>query len=61
MQNSSLRNWKRRPGNFNTFIFAEGEKDKLDKLIEKFQNYCIPKKNTTMERHKFNTRTQGNT
>ena len=50
MQNSSLRNWKRRPGNFNTFTFADGEKDKLDKLIEKFQNYCIPKKNTTMER-----------
>ena len=46
---------------FNTFTFADGEKDKLDKLIEKFQNYCIPKKNITMERHKFNTRTQDST
>ena len=46
---------------FNTFTFAEAEKDKLDKLLEKFENYCIPKKNVTMERHKFNTRTQGST
>ena len=46
---------------FNTFTFADREKDKLDKLIDKFQNYCIPKKNITMERHKFNTRTQGST
>ena len=29
---------------FNTFTFAEAEKDKLDKLLEKFENYCIPKK-----------------
>ena len=46
---------------FNTFTSAEGGKDKLDKLLEKFENYCIPKKNVTMERHNFNTRTQGST
>ena len=46
---------------FTTFTFADGENDKLDKLIEKFQNYCIPKKNITMEEHKFNTRIQGST
>ena len=45
---------------FNTFVFAE-QKDKLEPLLEKFESYCIPKKNVTMERHKFNTRTQGST
>ena len=46
---------------FNTFVFAEEQKDKLEPLLEKFESYCIPKKNVTMERHKFNTRTQGST
>ena len=30
-------------------------------MLAKFENYCIPKKNVTMERHKFNTRVQGST
>ena len=46
---------------FNTFVFAEEQKDKLEPLLEKFESYCIPKKNVTMERYKFNTRTQGST
>ena len=61
MQNTSLCDWKEGRDIFNTYTFAEAEKDKLDTLLEKFENYCIPKKNVTMERHKFNTRTQGST
>ena len=36
-------------------FFPEEEKDKFTPLLAKFENYCIPKKNVTMERHKFNT------
>ena len=46
---------------FNTFVFPEEEKDKFTPLLTKFENYCIPKKKLTMERHKFNTRVQGST
>ncbi|MCG7876437.1 MAG: RNase H-like domain-containing protein [Candidatus Thiodiazotropha endolucinida] len=46
---------------YNTFVLQEAEQDKLAPLLTKFENYCIPKKNITMERHKFNTRTQGST
>ena len=37
---------------FNTFTFAEAERDILVKFLEKFENYCIPKKNVTTESHK---------
>ena len=46
---------------FNTFVFPEEEKDKFTPLLAKCENYCIPKKNVTMKRHKFNTRLQGST
>ena len=46
---------------FNTFVFPEEEKDKSTPLSTKFENYCIPKENVTMVRHKFNTRVQGST
>ena len=31
---------------------------KLDKVLEKFDEYCEPRKNTTMARHKFLTHRQ---
>ncbi|XP_062610112.1 uncharacterized protein LOC134271904 [Saccostrea cucullata] len=41
---------------YNNFQFAQNEDEKkLDKIIEKFEAYCMPKKNTTYERHKFFT------
>ena len=44
---------------FNTFAFeSPGDEKKLDKLEEKFEAYCIPRKNVTWERHVFNTRNQ---
>ena len=44
---------------FNTLTFEnEGDAKKLDKLLEKFEAYCIPRKNITWERHVFNTRNQ---
>ena len=29
---------------YNTFTFADGEKDKIAPLIKKFEDYCTPKK-----------------
>ena len=44
---------------FNTLSFdSAGDEKKLDKVIEKFEAYCIPRKNVTWERHVFNTRNQ---
>ena len=44
---------------FNTFIFEAGEdKEKLNKLKEKFEQYCEPRKNLTYLRHLFFTRSQ---
>ena len=43
---------------YNTFIFAEGEENKIETLIKKFELYCTPKKNVTFKRHVFNTRNQ---
>lgn len=45
----------------NTFQFAEDEVDKIIPLIQKLDDYCTPKQNTTMERYKFNKRAQGET
>jgi hypothetical protein len=44
---------------YNTFHFGEGEVDKLEVLLKKFEDYCIPKTNVTVIRHRFNTRVQG--
>ena len=44
---------------FNTFTWErEGDEDKVDKILEKFQFSCKPHKNTTWDRHVFNTRNQ---
>ena len=43
---------------FNTFSFEEGEVDKPQNLVDKFEVYCNPKRNITYERHLFNTRMQ---
>ena len=44
---------------YNSFTWARGgDEMKLDKIIEKFQTYCNPRKNLTYERHIFNTRNQ---
>ena len=39
----------------NTFTFTgDNTKEKIDSLVEKFNEYCNPKKNVTFERYKFN-------
>ena len=43
---------------YNTMTFAEGEENKLDVLFRKFEAYCKPKQNITVERYRFNTRAQ---
>ena len=40
---------------YNTFTFTEAETDKIDPLIQKFEQHCAWKKNLTFERYKFNT------
>lgn len=40
---------------YNNFTFADGDGMKLDKIIEMFEAYCIPKRNVTFERHRFFT------
>ena len=41
---------------YNNFQFTEeADKMKLDKILEKFEAYCIPKTNVTFERHRFFT------
>lgn len=45
---------------YNTFTFEEeGDEHKLTKIMEKFDNYCNPKKNITYERYNFFTCVQG--
>lgn len=44
---------------YNTFTWAaDGDENKLEKNMEKFADYCNPRKNLTYERHIFNTRNQ---
>ena len=44
---------------YNTFEFDdEGDRKKINKLLEKFENYCLPKKNITLERYSLFTRRQ---
>ena len=38
---------------YSTFNLAEADKLKLDKILEKFDEYCEPVKNITFIRHKF--------
>ncbi|KAF2893713.1 hypothetical protein ILUMI_12461 [Ignelater luminosus] len=44
---------------YNTFVFKDGEKDKIEILKTKFENYFLPKKNITYERYKFFSSRQG--
>ncbi|KAL9977219.1 hypothetical protein ACROYT_G014598 [Oculina patagonica] len=46
---------------FNTFGLSNEDKDKINVVIKKFEEYCTPKKNVAYERHVFNTRAQGAT
>jgi hypothetical protein len=44
---------------FNTFEFASDEdKEKTSEILKKFDEYCNPKCNLTVERHIFNSRMQ---
>lgn len=44
---------------FNTFVFARAvDKEKFDKVVEKFDEHCSPKKNETFERYVLRSRTQ---
>ena len=44
---------------YNTFEYTNaGDNLKFDTVIQKFEEYCAPRKNITWERHVFNTRTQ---
>ena len=45
---------------YRTFEFETSEVDKIKPLIEKFEDYCISKQNTTMQRYKCNKHVQGN-
>ena len=40
---------------YDTFSFTETKKDKIEPLVQKFEDYCLPKRNTTYERYVFNT------
>ena len=44
---------------YNTFIFeSEDDSMKQDVVLKKFEEYCMPKRNITFERHRFFTRDQ---
>ena len=43
---------------YDTMTFAEKEESKLDVLFTKFDTYCKPKQNITVERYHFNMRAQ---
>ena len=43
---------------YNTFTFDDETEQDLEVILQKFQEYCEPKKNITFERRVFNTRTQ---
>ncbi len=42
---------------YSTFTWdAEGDSTRINKVLEKFQAYCEPRKNIPFERYKFNLR-----
>ena len=44
------------PEGYNTLTWeSPGDEKKIDKILETFEEYCIPQKNITWERHIFNT------
>ena len=46
---------------FNTMTILDEDVDKLDTLFNKFKEYCSPRENITVWRHRFHTRVQGKT
>jgi len=43
----------------NAFSWEDtGDKNKVMKILEKFEAYCVPWRNITWERHVFNTQNQ---
>ena len=44
---------------YNTMTLTDEETGKIDVLFTKFEAYCKPKQNLTIERYRFNTRAQG--
>ena len=46
---------------FNTMTILDEDVDKLDTLFNKFKEYCAPRENITVWRHRFHTRVQGKT
>lgn len=46
---------------FNTMTIVEEDKDKADVLFQKFKEYCVPRENITVWRHRFQSRVQGKT
>ena len=45
----------------NTMTIQDEDVDKLDTLFNKFKEYCSPRENITVWRHRFHTRVQGKT
>ena len=44
---------------FNTLTWdADGDDTKIDKVLQKFEEYCEPRKNVSYERYKFFSRSQ---
>ena len=44
---------------YNMFSWEDaGDKSKVVKILEKFEAYCVPRRNIMWERHVFNTRNQ---
>ncbi|KAM7285148.1 uncharacterized protein ISCGN_032110 [Ixodes scapularis] len=43
---------------YNTFNLAESEKDDYELIVNRFEDYCLPKSNETFERYVFRTRQQ---
>ena len=43
---------------YNTLTFTEEEKGKYDVVVQKFEDYCTPRKNETYERYIFRCRMQ---
>uniref|UniRef100_A0A1X7U4B0 Retrotransposon gag domain-containing protein n=1 Tax=Amphimedon queenslandica TaxID=400682 RepID=A0A1X7U4B0_AMPQE len=69
LQGNLAENWRRWKQRFSIYMTASRKKDeseevnpndavKLSKLLDKFEEYCISRKNITWERHVFNTRNQ---
>lgn len=43
---------------FNDFKMTDEDKKDVDKILEEFERFCVPKKNVVLERFKFNQRCQ---